>query len=117
MLKVESIKEKLKDVEKDKELFVCLKPLEQNNLIRFYISRISRSPIGLELIIDRNKGFENIKVGEFMDRLKICEDKDHVGFFYKELEFLIQRGSAIDEVLIKKDYVCLSSILFPRPVI
>jgi hypothetical protein len=28
MLKVESIKEKLKDVEKDKELFVCLKPLE-----------------------------------------------------------------------------------------
>jgi hypothetical protein len=52
-----------------------------------------------------------------MDRLKICEDKDHVGFFYKEPEFLIQRGSAIDEILIKKDYVCLISILFPRPVI
>ncbi len=110
---IRRLKNRIDDLNPQSYVYICLKPLQNNGFIRFGIAQISKTPAGLELVIDR--GISETKTIKYLKvMLEECKDKDNIGYILIEKEFDIQRGGGIDGYQIINGQLYLTSILFPR---
>ena len=110
---IQRLKDKLKDLNPKNYVYVCLKPLQNNGFIRCAIVRISKTPTGLELMIDRGIS-ETRSIKDLKIQLDNFREDDNIGYILMEEKFDIQRGGGIDGFQIIKGNLYLTAILFPR---
>lgn len=110
---IKKLRDKLEDLNLKCNTYVCLKLLQNDGYSKWGIAEISKTPSGLELMI--NQGIsETITVGRLKGMLDECREHDNIGYFLIEEEFDIQRGGDIDGYQIINGHLYLTSILFPR---
>lgn len=115
MLIIRRLKNLVGDLNPKNNVYVCLKPLQNNGFIKCGIVKISKTPTGIELIIDR--GISETKTVKYLNiMLKECKDDDNIGYILMEKKNDIQRGGGIDGFQIIYGHLYLTSILFPRIV-
>ena len=112
---IRRLKNRVEDLNPKNDVYVCLKPLQNNGFIRCGISKISKTPSGLELMIDRGIS-ETITIGHLKIMLEECKDDDNIGYILIEKISDIQRGGGIDGFQIIYGHLFLTSILFPMIV-
>ncbi len=115
MIIIRRLKDRIKDLDYKNKVYVCLKPLQDNGFIRCGIVKISKTPTGLTLMIERGisetKTIKNLKI-----MLRDCQDEDNLGYILIEDVDVIFRAGNIDGFQIIDRHLYLTSILYPRMV-
>jgi len=115
MVIIQQLKDRIENLDHKNNVYVSLKPLQNNGFIRFGIAKISKTPTGLELMIER--GISETKTIKYLKiMLGECKYEDNIGYILIEKIDDIYRGGGIDGFQIIDGHLYLTSILFPRIV-
>ena len=112
---INNLKDWVEKLDPKNKVYVCLKSLQNGDLIRCGILKISHTPIGLQLKIDR-RIVETITIKKLKIMLEECQYNDKISYMLIEEGYDILRVGGIEGFQIIEGDIYLTSILFPRIV-